>query len=192
MLKHTGTLFIETPRLTLRRFTYDDIPDMLMNWIANIKVQREYGEPTYDSPDEVRELLNKWIGRYGDDDFYRWAIVLKERDENIGQIAFCRVYSELETAEIEYCIGEDFWGRGYASEALNAVIDFSFRGPKFNKLEAFHRAANPRSGRVLQKTVMKQVDTVRRFEMTGSKPEGDVCYAIEREAYLSMEQELKR
>ena len=72
-------------------------------------------------------------------DFYRWAIIEKKSMENIGQIAFCRVYSECNTAEIEYCIGENFWGNGYANEALAAVIDFTFKNTGFHKLEAYHR-----------------------------------------------------
>lgn len=183
MLRHTGTVQIESERLTLRRFIYDDIPHMIKNWIANPKVQHEYGEPVYKTVDEVRELLNKLIQSYDRDDFYRWAIILKENNENIGQIAFCRVYSDLETAEIEYCIGESYTGQGYATEALNAVIDFSFKQPKFYKLEAYHRAANPRSGRVLEKTLMKRVENVRRFEMENIKPEGEVCYGLTIDEY---------
>lgn len=97
------------------------------------------------------------------------SIILRENNENIGQIAFCKVYTDIETAEIEYCIGEDYTGKGYATEALNAVINFSFKKAKFHKLEAFHRIVNSRSGRVLQKTIMKKVETVRRFEIENIK-----------------------
>ncbi|EHI99243.1 GCN5-related N-acetyltransferase [Clostridium sp. DL-VIII] len=137
MLKHTGTIQIESERLILRKFVYSDIPHMLKNWIANPAVQNEYGEPAYKTVDDVHELLSKWIVNYNNNDFYRWAIILKENDENIGQIAFCKVYTEIETVEIEYCIGENYTGKGYATEALNEVIDFSFKKPKFHKLEAF-------------------------------------------------------
>ncbi len=182
-MNHIGTVKIETGRLLLRKFIYEDIPDMIENWIANPAVQNEYGEPIYETPDAVQELLSKWIIQYNNNDFYRWAIILKENNENIGQIAFCRVYTEMETAEIEYCIGENFWGKGYALEALNAVIDFAIKEPQFYKLEAFHRIANLRSGRVLEKTVMKKVENIRRFEIKNIIPEKDVCYAVVRDDY---------
>lgn len=178
MLKHTGTIKIESERLILRKFEYSDIPHMIKNWIANPVVQNEYGEPAYKTFDEVHELINKWMENYNNNDFYRWAIILKENNEKIGQIAFCKVYTEIETAEIEYCIGENYTGKGYATEALNTVIDFSFKKPKFYKLEAFHRIANSRSGRVLQKTIMKEVETVRRFQIENTKPDDDICYGI--------------
>ena len=99
---------------------------------------------------------------------------------NIGQIAFCRVYEELRTAEIEYCIGTAFQGRGYAGEALSAVIGNIFANTDFQRLEAYHRAENTRSGRVLEKSAMHITDNVERFRQQGITPEGEVCYCIER------------
>lgn len=177
-MKHCGTKIINTERLLLRPFLYDDCNDMLKNWASNSTVQAAYGEPIYTSEEEVIELLEKWINQYNDLEFYRWAIIEKERNENIGQIAFCKVYSNCNTAEIEYCIGENFWGKGYAGEALSAIIEFTFSNTGFTKLEAFHRINNIKSGRVLQKSSMQITDTVQRFIVRNQLPEGEVCYAI--------------
>ena len=182
--RHTGTVDLQTERLLLRRFDFDDIESMLKNWIANPIIQHNYGEPTYETEDSVRELLNSWVPQYQNDSFYRWAIILKETNENIGQIAFCRVYTEAETAELEYCIGESYWGNGYAAEALKTVLEYSFKKPEFSKLEAFHRIENPNSGRVLQKAGMKTVPNVKRFEINNEQPIGDVFYALTKDEYM--------
>ena len=183
MFKHMGTQTIETERLILRKFEDGDADDMYNNWASNPKVQLEYGEPVYLSKEEVRELLDKWTNSYCNSNFYRWAIILKESNVNIGQIAFCRVYEDVATAEIEYCIGENYWGNRFASEALNSLIDYMLHSSDINKLEAFHRAANPNSGRVLEKSIMKKVSTVKRFELLGKDPEGEICYAITKDEY---------
>ncbi len=177
-MKHCGTQQIQTPRLLLRAFTDEDCNTMIKNWIANPNVQFEYGEPIYTTPEKVKTLLDEWKKGYLRDDFYRWAIIEKKSSENIGQIAFCRVYSDCNTAEIEYCIGENFWGNGYASEALAAVIDFTFKNTDFHKLEAYHREANTKSGRVLEKSPMRATDTVERFVRENRSPKGEVCYCI--------------
>ena len=174
MFKHIGSQTIETERLILREFTAGDAHDMYINWASNPKIQLEYGEPVYLMKEQVQELLDKWILNCCDKCFYRQAIILKERNANIGQIAFCRVYEEVATAEIEYCIGEDYWGSRYALEALNAVIEYMLLNSGFKKLEAFHRKANPKSGRVLEKSIMERVPIVRRFELSGEKPEGEI------------------
>lgn len=179
-MRHCGTKVIETERLVLRPFHFSDCDSMLRNWIANPKVQYEYGEPIYTTKMEVNQLLEKWMNQYEHLDFYRWAIIERKSYECIGQIAFCKVYSDCQIAEIEYCIGEAYWGNGYANEALDAVIHFTFENTDFKKLEAYHREANMKSGKVLQKSTMHVTDNVQRFIREGVLPHGEICYCIER------------
>lgn len=183
-MKHCNTGVIHTPRLTLRPFTLADAEDAFANWASDPDVQTEYGEPVYPSKEAVIDLLSRWAGQYQTPGFYRWAIIEKESGQNIGLIAFCRVYEDCKTAEIEYCIGRAFWGHGYAGEALSAVIEWTFRATDFEKLEAYHREANPKSGRVLEKSMMRRADTVERFRRLGQQPHGEVCYVLTRNAFL--------
>lgn len=185
-MQHFGTQEFETERLICRRFISKDCKDMLNNWIANPHIQYEYGEPIYSTIPEVKELLERYIAGYQKSDFYRWAVIEKASNENIGQIAFCKVYSDCKTAEIEYCIGEQFWGNGYAGEALSSLIDFTFRNTEFFKLEVYHRIENVKSGRVLEKSVMNVTDTVERFIRENVSPCGEVCYCIAKDTYKGL------
>lgn len=185
-MQHFGTKSFETARLICRRFMPDDCNDMLKNWVANPNIQLEYGEPVYTTIPEVNQLLTEYLDGYQRSDFYRWAIVEKSSGENIGQIAFCRVYSDCQAAEIEYCIGEAFWGNGYAGEALNGLINFTFRNTDFLKLEAYHRSENIKSGKVLKKSPMHITDKVERFVREKTSPEGEVCYCISKDDYVML------
>jgi ribosomal-protein-alanine N-acetyltransferase len=184
-MQHRSTQPIDTQRLILRPFVINDCDDALANWAFNKKVQDEYGEPVYSTIAEVRQLIENWIKQYDNNDFFRWAIVEKQGGQNIGQIAFCKVYTDCKTAEIEYCIGENYWGNGYAGEALKAVIYYTFLNTDFVKLEAFHRAENTKSGRVLEKSSMKIVDNVERFKRDNLSPHGEVCYAITKDNFCT-------
>ena len=152
-----------------------------MNWASDPDIQTEYGEPVYSNIAQVRTLLREYTE--GEKSEYRWAIIEKSGGENIGQIAFCKLWEDCRTAEIEYCIGKRFWGRGYAGEALEGLIRFAFENTGFERLEAYHRAENQKSGRVLEKSAMHKTDTVQRFIREGVIPEGEVCYCIERYEY---------
>ena len=57
MLKHCGTLPIETENLILRPFEYSDAEVMLRYWVADEKIQFMYAEPVYKTLDEVNGLL---------------------------------------------------------------------------------------------------------------------------------------
>ena len=166
---------IETERLLLKHYSGEDkeIQDMLKNWISDPAVQEEYGEPVYIALLSVKELIKKYQSEP-----YRWAVWEKKSGECIGQIAFCKSWDEIHTAEIEYCIGQSFQGNGYAGEALKAVIDYTFTKTDFERLEAFHRKENPRSGNVLMKSLMHPTDTTERFRRQGIHPGNEICYCI--------------
>ncbi|MNB65297.1 Ribosomal-protein-serine acetyltransferase [compost metagenome] len=159
---HIATSKIETGRLLLRPFEPGDAMSMLRNWIGDPKVQYEYGEPVYDSEEAVMELLRKWTASYAEPEFYRWAMIRREDRECIGQIAFCSVDTRHYFADIEYCVGRSYQGNGYASEALRAVIAYTFSYTSLNRLQAFHRGRNQHSARVLQKSGMIYEGTLRQ------------------------------
>ena len=163
-----------------RPFRYSDADDMLRNWAADPDIQTEYGEPVYTDIEQLKGLLDRYVSPDGEKSGYRWAIIEKSSGENIGQIAFCKIWKDCLTAEVEYCIGKHFWGRGYAGEALDGLIGYAFSNTPFVKLEAYHRAENAKSGRVLEKSRMHITQTVQRFVREGILPEGEICYCIEK------------
>ncbi len=162
-LHHTGTIEIETERILLRRFCHSDNEDMLRNWISDPAIQSLISEPVYSTKREVAELLIAYIESYEKSDYYRWAIVLKETNECIGQIAYFLMDSENHFGEIEYCIGSQFQGRGYATECTRAIIDFGFRKIQLNKVQICHKANNAPSKRVIEKCGLKYDGTLRDF-----------------------------
>ena len=176
-----STELFETERLLCRPFRMEDAEDMLEYWAFDPDIQLEYGEPVYTDIQQVRGLLNDYIS--GSKSKYRWAVVEKASGRNIGQIALCKVWEDCRTAEIEYCIGKSFWGNGYAGEVLASLIRYAFENTDFERLEAYHRAENTKSGRVLEKSVMHKTDTVQRFVREGTAPSGEVCYCIEKYEY---------
>lgn len=186
MLTHDlGTQIIETERLTLRRFELSDVGDMIKNWISLPDIQENYGEPVYTKVEEVEKLVERWISDYSNNEFYRWAIILKDCNVNIGQVAFYSISSKNQHADVEYCIGTEFSGKGYATEALIGVINFAFQQMKYNRVQAFHRSKNPSSGRVLQKAGMRYEGTMRQYVLHKNSFDDCAMYAV-----LSSEREL--
>lgn len=162
-MEHIGTQKIETQNLILRQFTYEDNSAMLKNWIADEKIQFMYSEPTYTTKEAVDTLLNKYINSYQNNDYYRWAIIAKENEECIGQIAYFLVDTKNNFAEIEYCIGSAFQCRGFATEATKAVIDYGFSKIKLHKVQICHKSINVPSKRVIEKCGFHYDGTLRDY-----------------------------
>lgn len=71
--------------------------------------------------------------------------------ENVVLGAVGIALPEREPPEIGYWLGAKFWGHGYATEAVHAVIDHAFADLDCEALAAGARVTNPASRRVLEK-----------------------------------------
>ena len=178
-----GTLEIETDRLLLRRFTYEDTESMMRNWVSDDEVQDMYGEPSYKTPEAVKGLLDKYIGGYKNDNYYRWAVIEKDSGECIGQIAYFLVDTNNHFGEIEYCIGTAFQGKGYATEATKAVIAYGFEKINFHKVQICVRPSNLPSKRVIEKCGVTFEGTLRDYFYRHGEYEGRMFYSILRNEY---------
>lgn len=183
MLTHNGTKTIETERLILRRFEYTDDTAMLKYWIADEKIQSLYSEPVYSTKEEVKELLDIYIGSYEKPDYYRWAIIKKDCGECIGQIAYFLVDSKNHFAEIEYCIGSEFQCRGYATEAAKAVIAFGFDEINLHKVQICTKTINQPSKRVIEKCGLTYEGTLRDYFYMNGEYVGRHYFSILRSEY---------
>lgn len=183
MLTHVGTQTIETDRLILRRFMYEDNVAMLRYWVADEKIQSLYSEPVYTTKEAVKELLDQYVSSYERSDYYRWAIILKDNDECIGQIAYFLVDNKNNFAEIEYCIGSDFQNKGLATEATKAVIAYGFERINLHKVQICHKSINIPSKRVIEKSGGTYEGTLRDYFYMDGKYVDRLFYSILRSEF---------
>ena len=69
---------------------------------------------------------------------------------------------QVDSAEIGFCIGKNWWGQGIMTESFQAVIDFLFGEVGVQRIEAGHDPNNPASGAVQRKCGLKYEGTFRR------------------------------
>ena len=163
MLKHKGTVTIETPRLILRKARIEDAEPMFRNWANDSEVTKYLTWPPHGSIEVTRNVLASWVESYEKDDYYQWMIVLKDLGEPIGSI-MASTMGRAQSAHIGYCIGKPWWHQGIMSETLKAVMDFLFDEVGFHRVEALHDSNNPHSGAVMRKCGMKYEGTLRQSD----------------------------
>jgi RimJ/RimL family protein N-acetyltransferase len=90
---------------------------------------------------------------FNDNKSYEFAITDKNTNELYGAIGLTNKQAHR-NGEVGYWIGEEYWGKGYATEATQAIIAFAFSDKHYHKVFARHFASNPASGKVMQKCGM--------------------------------------
>lgn len=179
---HTGTKTIETERLLLRRITLNDAQMMFDNWASDSEVSRYMRWDTHKDVSESAEIIEKWFNRYESDSVYHWGICLKS-GEMIGSLGIFSVDEHDERAEAGYCIGREFWNKGYTSEALSAVIAYMFSNTGINRIEAYHSVNNAASGKVMQKAGMRYEGFARQKYKSRDGYQDCYTYAVIRDDF---------
>ena len=178
-MKHGGTKRIETERLILRPFVLSDDEAMFRNWAGDSEVTRYLTWPTHDNVEVTRRVLAFWVEETKKPEFYQWAVELRELGEPIGSLSAVRFNEKYAWAELGYCIGKAWWGRGLMAEAVRAVIEYLIREVGFQQVLAVHDRNNPNSGKVMRKAGMKRQGVLRRSGSNNSDPCCDlVQYSI--------------
>ncbi|AMC36777.1 GNAT family N-acetyltransferase [Janthinobacterium sp. B9-8] len=88
-----------------------------------------------------------------------WAMELKETQQFIGFTGLHTPIPELPFSpciEIGWRLAFDHWGKGYASEAAKAALDFGFNTLQLNEIVSFTALPNLRSQAVMQKLGMQR------------------------------------
>ncbi len=162
-----GTSTIRTDRLVLRRYVIEDAPSAFKNYTSDKRVTEFLRWDYHKDLKQTKNLMSSWIMRYDNLDYYHWAIDLK--GEIIGGVSIDIVGN---TAELGYCLGYDFWGNGYGSEAVAAVIKFAFEKIGVPELFALTFTENKQSQRLLFRVGFHDC------EKTIDKYTGRECYSF--------------
>lgn len=146
---------LHTSRLTLGQLEISDIPTITA-YAGNPNVSKILRTMPYPYAEKDAIFwLNRSRTEFEKQTAYIFRIGLTTTGEFIGGIGL-HIKKEHQKAVIGYWIGELFWGKGYMTEALGAVLEFGFETLNLNKIQAVHKLDNPQSGKVMAKNNMIQ------------------------------------
>lgn len=147
-----GTIQLKTKRLLLRRHETEDAKILYTQFGLNDEMFRYSGWNPYATEAMATETIQRFIDSYSDPCFYGWAIT--SDDELIGTIG-AYDYDEAENRiEIGISIVQGFWGHGYASEALQCVLEYLTKEEKIRTVIAWCAEENIGSRRVMEEAGM--------------------------------------
>ncbi|MET8474244.1 GNAT family N-acetyltransferase [Streptomyces sp. NPDC006422] len=166
---------IRTPRLLLRRWQPDDDLAPLADIQADPAVMRRIGDGAPRSLDGTAEDIERWEDEWDDEGFGVFAVELLGSGELAGAVGLYVPEAPPEVAgqvAIQWRLGRQFWGQGYASEAAQATLEFALQDRGVDRVVAVADAGDASSAKVLHKLGMERLDG-------GSEDDGPRVYAID-------------
>lgn len=151
---------IITPRLLIREVTEDDDKHILKAAECpeiNGMHSNEFTELT-----NVQRYIRVLLNEYKAGNFRTSCIANKNTDELIGMVTF-DIDKVFPRAEISYWIRIENRNKGYATEAVKAMIEYGFDTLSLNRIQGMHFSNNPASGRVLEKAGMVYEGALRQY-----------------------------
>ena len=175
----SGDKMIETERLLLRKYTMNDF-EALYEILSDSETMQHYPAP-FDE-DRTKGWITWNLDNYEKYGFGRWAVVLKETGEFIGDcgITIQNIDGEM-LPEIGYHIHKRYWRRGFAKEAARAVRDWVFQNTHYDTLYSYMKYTNVGSYSTAIANGMKKVK-----EYPDPKNTISYAYAITRSEWEAM------
>ncbi|MEP6802878.1 MAG: GNAT family N-acetyltransferase [Flavobacterium sp.] len=134
------------------------------NWIRIQKCIFFWGiNPPVKDIEESFDQIKNIQQQYKNVGIGRWAVILKETNEFLGWSGIKLIKNEINKHKDFYELGyrfiEKHWGKGYATEAGKAFIDYAFNVMKVEALYAYADAGNENSRKILEKLGLHYVNS---------------------------------
>ncbi len=148
---------IKTKRCAITKFAREHV-DFFISLVKNEKVRQYLGG--IPSEQHIEKRINRNINGSKNE---CWIVQEDETNEFIGLISINKVNVFLK-GEISYEFLPNWWGKGYAFESVNKVIDYTFRNTKYKKLIAITQTKNENSKKLLESIGMQLTNTKIMFD----------------------------
>jgi ribosomal-protein-alanine N-acetyltransferase len=169
---------IKTPRLILRKPDLTDAQMIFTRYAGDLEVTRLLGWPRHESLDASRAFL-----AFSNTEWERWPAgpyLVESREDGTLLGSTGLAFETPYRASTGYVLAKDAWGKGYATEVLQAVVGIANK-VGIIRLYALCHFENPVSCRVLEKCGFACEGILRRHSEFPYLKRGDLldvfCYA---------------
>lgn len=153
---------LNTKRLLLREIELSDTKTLFNYW-SDIEVTRYLNIDPFINMGQALNMMRLLKSLFIRKEGIRWVIVRKKDNAVIGTCGFNSWIKKSSRGEIGYELGREYWGNGYATEALAEIIKYGFNIMELNRIEAFAVPEAVRSINILKKFGFKKEGTLREY-----------------------------
>jgi len=153
-----------TGRLCLRRFSLEDL-DAYAMIMGDYEVGRWFPLGRGYTCAEAKKSLDNILDHWAKHGFGIWAVTDKDKQILLGRCGLNLIAETLEV-EVDFVIAREYWGRGYATEAVWATLAYGFDVLGLNRIIGLAKPDNIASRRVMEKIGMRHVKNAEYWGIT--------------------------
>ena len=169
---------LETDRLLLRKPRMEDAPAIFEGYAQDPEVTRYLVWKPHKNVQETEQFLSACKELWQTRKDFAYAITLKENGKLIGMFGLHPMNLKI---EVGYGMARPYWGKGFMTEVLRAVIEWALAQPDIFRVQAFCDVDNLGSARVMEKADMVREGLLRRYVLhpnISNEPRDVYLYAI--------------
>ncbi len=160
-LAHPAPHALRTERLSLTDLVTGDFASTyLMD--TDEHVMKYIGGADRRSFDEYQAFIAQRLSMWISERFHMWAMRLHGRDDFLGWIMI-KPIRDTPHVEVGYRMPQSAWGKGYATEATRAVLDYGFNVVGFDEITGVTHPDNAASQHVLTKCGLTRDGTLNYY-----------------------------
>jgi ribosomal-protein-alanine N-acetyltransferase len=153
---------LETSRLTLRPAQSEDADALFSAYCGVPDCARYLTRGVHTSITQTAKFLDEWCSQAWtrESASFAWVVAERQTDLPIGTFVVIR---NLDTAEVHFGIGKEYWGCGLVVEAGHAAVNWLFEHNNVRQLSTVCDAEHVRSQRVLEKLGFQRDELLQKY-----------------------------
>jgi len=166
----------QTSRLLLRKPCPADAPLIFDAYARDLEVVRYLTFLPHRHVRESEEAVQRFLDNWETGKAFHWLLFRRDAEQLIGAISARRDQGMV----LGYCLARPFWGQGYMSEAVTAVVDWAFTDPNVFRVWAVCDLENEASARLLERNGFHEEGILRKYSLhpnVSEVPRDCYCYA---------------
>lgn len=169
---------LESERLLLRKPRIKDASFIFETYARDPEVTRYLTWKPHQTIRETEQFLLACGQLWQTGKDFAFAMTLKGDDKLIGMFALHPMKLKV---EVGYALARPYWGKGYMTEALRAMITWAFTQTDIFRVQAFCDVDNLGSARVMEKAGMTREGLLMRYVLhpnISDEPRDVFLYAV--------------
>lgn len=175
---------IRVDRVRLRWLTHDDV-DNLFEVFGDSEVMKYWSSPPFDRRCQAVDLVDEIHRFFERKVLFQWGIERLEDQRVIGTCTLAEPSVQNRRAELGFALGREFWGRGYAREAVEALVEFAFETLRLHRLEADVDPRNAASITLVERIGFTREGTLRERWLVGGEVQDSAFFGLLRSEWRS-------